>query len=222
LCSPVAQSVLPGGEHPTYLPRGVDAAVRKGILAAIEGRGRWLVVMQGPSKVGTSRTLFEGLAADAKIQVVAPINGEAVKSLLVPGQSPRWTPGPKALWLDDLEPFLNDGVTWQTLREWHAGARTGSPRIVLATYGGERQRTHSRLDDSRSGHDRRRDVARTGDPLAATSPSEEANLPDAAIDADRAAIRQSGLAAFLVAGPALERNCTPAATLLVSLHAQPE
>jgi tetratricopeptide (TPR) repeat protein len=210
-----AQSVLPGGEHPAYLPRGVDTAVREGILAAVEGRGRWLVVMQGPSKVGKSRTLFEGLlAADAKVQVVAPINGDAVKALLVPGQAPRWNPGSKALWLDDLEPFLNDGVTWQTLREWHAGARPDSPRIVLATYGGKGS---ERIAGSTTAG-----LATTAGemlqhaleiPLAATSPSEEANLPDAASDADRAAIRQSGLAAFLVAGPALERK------LRTGLHA---
>jgi hypothetical protein len=52
----------------------------------------------------------------------------------MPGQDLRLRRNPAVVWLDDLEPFLNQGVTLQTLREWHAG-RPG--RIVAATYGGK-------------------------------------------------------------------------------------
>jgi hypothetical protein len=127
------------------------------------------------------------------------------------------------LWLDDLEPFLNEGVTWQTLREWHTGGRSGSPRIVAATYGGK---GNERITGSTT-----TGLATTAGevlqhaleiPLTATSAAEEAALPATAeavvggagaSAADRAAIRQSGLAAFLVAGPALERK------LRTGLHA---
>ena len=115
------------------------------------------------------------------------------------------------LWLDDLEPFLNQGVTAATLREWHAGGRPGRERIVVATYGGKGS---DRITGATAAG-----LATTADEvfgeaatvtLTATTPEEEAALArldgSGATDADRAAIRRSGLAAFLVAGPALERK----------------
>lgn len=237
-----AQSVLPGGERPRYVSRGVDGAVLEGVTAAALGRGRWLVVVVGPSKVGKSRTLFEGvLAADdilrrstsgeESLRVVAPIGGDALKALLVPGEGPRWGSGPLVLWLDDLEPFLNEGVTWQTLQEWRGGSRAGSPRIVVATYGGK--------GSERIAGAMVAGLATTAGevlqhalevPLTLTSVLEESTLPDIGVHtagagsgarvgmtvADRVAIRQSGLAAFLVAGPALERK------LRTGLHAPGE
>ena len=41
---------------------------------------------------------------------------------------------PAVLWLDDIEPFLNQGLTLRILREWQS---TGPVRIVTATYGGK-------------------------------------------------------------------------------------
>jgi hypothetical protein len=91
----------------------------------------------GPAKAGKSRTLLEALrqcAAPGGLELIAPTDGEALRELLMPGQDLRLGHAPGVLWLDDLEPFLNQGITLQTLREWHAG---GPGRIVAATYGGK-------------------------------------------------------------------------------------
>jgi hypothetical protein len=91
-----AQTILPGGERPSYLPRTQDHALRAAITEALAGRGRWLIVVVGQSKVGKSRTLFEALHATAAIgrgrvaQMVAPVDGDALKALLLPGQGPRY------------------------------------------------------------------------------------------------------------------------------------
>ena len=214
-----AQTVLAGGERPVYLPRERDAALRSEIAQAFRDFERWLVVVHGPSKVGKSRALFEAVrTAGAGARMVAPVDGAALKALLVPGQTPRWGSRPLVLWLDDLEPFLNQGMAWQTLREWHAAGRTRrtQARIVVATYGGK-------------GIDRIAGAAATGlattagdvlqharlIPLTATTPAEEAALSAAGVQsrrpvgaADREAVRRHGLAAFLVAGPALELKLT--------------
>ena len=89
------------------------------------------------SKVGKSRTLFEALrrcALAGQLQLVAPVDGDALRSLLDPGQAMPIRAEYAVLWLDDLELFLNDGVTLRTLREWQSG---GPGRIVAATYGGK-------------------------------------------------------------------------------------
>jgi tetratricopeptide (TPR) repeat protein len=224
-----AQTVLAGGELPVYLPRVQDGELRRCIAHALGGAGRWLVVVVGPSKVGKSRTLFEALRAAANapsrvaagLQVLAPADGDALRALLLPGQAPRIRRGPVVLWLDDLEPFLNQGVTWQTLREWHASGHPerGEARIVAATYGGKGS---DQITGSAGAG-----LSTTADEvlqhaceitLAATTSGEEAALPNhGSVDAtgsaglgvdavDRATIRRFGLAAFLVAGPALERK----------------
>ncbi len=56
-----AQDILPGGELPEYVTRDIDGDLRQAVEAALDGSGRWLVVVIGPSKVGKSRTAFEAL-----------------------------------------------------------------------------------------------------------------------------------------------------------------
>ena len=68
------------------------------------------------------------------LQLFAPVDGEALRALLSPGQDLRFGKKQVVLWLDDLEPFLNQGVTLQTLRQWQDG-QVG--RIVAATFGGK-------------------------------------------------------------------------------------
>src|SRR6202171_182904 len=131
------QTVLPGATLPDYLPRGVDTGLRDVIAAALAGRGDWLVVVVGGSKVGKSRTLFEALrrcALAGQLELGAPVDGGALRSLLAPGQAMPIRAEYAVLWLDDLELFLNEGVTLRTLREWQSG---GPGRIVAATYGGK-------------------------------------------------------------------------------------
>src|SRR5262249_40685485 len=134
---PAAQTILSGGLVPAYVRRNVDAELREAIGAELRGAGPWLVVVIGPTKVGKSRALFEALRICAPpdgLQLGAATDGDALRGLLTPGQELRLGPTPAALWLDDLEPFLNQGITLNTLREWHA---SGPSQIVTATYGGK-------------------------------------------------------------------------------------
>jgi hypothetical protein len=121
-----AQQVLPGGAIPDYVERAIDAELRGGLEAAVRGEevggeDLWLVVVTGPSKVGKSRTLFQALRRVSEglwrpLQVVAPVDTEAVRALAASGQSSRWDQAPMVLWLDDLEPFLNQGGLCETRR----------------------------------------------------------------------------------------------------------
>jgi hypothetical protein len=60
------------------------------------------------------RTLFEvlrryAIAEDIPLPLVAPMDGDALRSLLDPGQAIVIRAEHAVLWLDDLEPFLNQG-----------------------------------------------------------------------------------------------------------------
>ena len=124
----------PAPRCPTTSTAEVDAELREAIEAALTGRGHWLVVVEGPSKVGKSRTLFEALRRcashrdDTRYSWSLRCTADALRSLLEPGP-PAIASRPEhaVLWLDDLEPFLNQGVTFQTLREWRSG-RAGPNR----------------------------------------------------------------------------------------------
>jgi hypothetical protein len=132
-----AQTILPGEKVPEYLPREADGQLRAAIGAALDGCAPWTVVAVGPSKVGKSRALFEALLAcgrEAELDLVAPVDGKALLSLLTPSEMPRIEHKRCVLWLDDLEPFFNDGVTFQTLSRWHEGA---PGRMVAGTFGGK-------------------------------------------------------------------------------------
>ena len=58
---PAAQTILPGDVVPEYVGRAADATLREAVEAALNGSGRWLIVVEGRSKVGKSRTLFQAL-----------------------------------------------------------------------------------------------------------------------------------------------------------------
>jgi tetratricopeptide (TPR) repeat protein len=206
---PAATQTVLGATVPEYVVREVDAELRGAIEAALSGAGSWMLVVVGASKVGKSRTLFEALSACSvaeRLQLVAPVHGDALRSLLDPGQPMATRPKYAVLWLDDLEPFLAQGVTWQTLREWQS-SRPG--RIVAATSGG----TGSELvAEAATGGlktlaadilQHAREIA-----LHATNSKEMAPLRGRLSDADLDAVRRHGLAAYLVAGPALQRKLT--------------
>ena len=202
-----AQSVLAGDVVPEYVGRRVDATLREAVAAALDSSGPWLVVVDGGSKVGKSRTLFEALRRcprAGELECVAPVNADALRSLLNPGPSSGKPAACTVLWLDDLEPFLNQGVTLQTLREWQAG-RPG--RIVAATYGGKGSELIA--GSSASGlatiaSDVLQHACEVS--LAATTAGELSGLRSALPAAEMEAIDRHGLAAYLVAGPALERK----------------
>ena len=201
---PAAMTEL-GGAVPKYVGREIDAALRGAIEAALTGTGSWLLVVRGRSKVGKSRTLFEALShcsVAERLQLVAPVHGDALRSLLDPGQPMATRPEYAVLWLDDLEPFLAQGVTWQTLREWQAG-RPGW--IVAATYGGKGSEL---VAEAATGGLKTlaADMLLHARPITlhATSSEEVGPLRGRLSDADFDAVRRHGLAAYLVAGQALE------------------
>jgi tetratricopeptide (TPR) repeat protein len=197
------------GAVPQYVGRDVDAELRGAIELALTGAGSWMLVVFGASKVGKSRTLFEALSACSvaeKLQVVAPVDGDRLRSLLDPGQPMATLPNYAVLWLDDLEPFLAQGVTLQTMREWQS-RRPGW--IVAATYGGKGSEL---VAEAATGElktlaadilQHAREIA-----LHTTSSKEMDSLRGQLSDADLDAVRRHGLAAYLVAGPALQRKLT--------------
>jgi tetratricopeptide (TPR) repeat protein len=204
---PAAQRVLPGGALPEYVSRTVDAELQEALAAALADQGAWFVVVVGASKTGKSRALFEALrrcdAAGGLLQLVAPVDGDALRSMLEPGQAVV-NDEPAVLWLDDLEPFLNQGVTLQTLREWRSG---GPVRIVAATYGGKGS---DLVAGSTIGGlttiagevlQHAREVT-----LDRTSTDEVRPLRAKLSEAEFDALREHGLAVYLVAGPRLQRK----------------
>jgi Flp pilus assembly protein TadD len=206
---PAAQDMLGGGEVPDYVPRTADREVRGALSKALDGTGRWLVVVHGRSKVGKSRTLFEAVRQVSDevgpLTLVAPVDGDAVRSLLLPDGGLPGAEERLVVWLDDLETFVAEGVSLDTLREWHE--RTGA--VFAITYGGK-------------GSDRLRDsgtadlTVLTGTllanaveiSLAATSGSELKRLPATLSESNRKIVEDHGLAAAMVAGPALRRKLT--------------
>ena len=206
---PAVQTVL-GGKVPEYVPRTVDAELRGAVKGALEGLGAWLVVVVGASKVGKSRALFEALrqydAEDARLQLLAPVDGDALRSLLEPGQAVSKANDPAVLWLDDIEPFLNQGVTLQTLREWRSGGRR---RIVAATYGGKggERVAGSAISGLKTIADEVLQYAEEI-PLDQTSSDEVGPLRSRLPDAEFDTVCLHGLAAYLVAGSLLRRKLT--------------
>jgi tetratricopeptide (TPR) repeat protein len=202
-----AQTILGGNEVPSYLPRQADEQLRAAVRSALSGTGRWIVVAVGRSKVGKSRALFEAVrhcASEASIELVAPVDGDALRSLMTPGEAPRIANGRRVLWLDDLEPFLNQGVTFQTLREWHASA---GESVIVATYGGKGSDLVMGVGPGAlatvAGEvlQHAREV-----PIPVTTTWELEPLRSGLAPAVWTSIGQHGLAAYLVAAPELERK----------------
>jgi hypothetical protein len=135
----VDQTLLSGGGVPDYVPRTADAALLAALAAAVDGREPWIVLVMGPSKVGKSRSLFQALrewakVGDRSLDVIAPADAEALRLLMTLGPDVGALGSHAVLWLDDIELFLNEGVTMSTLRAWRAGE---AGRVVVATYGGK-------------------------------------------------------------------------------------
>jgi tetratricopeptide (TPR) repeat protein len=206
---PAAQSVLDGGKSPQYLPRGVDQTLREAIDRAVDNTDRWIVVVSGASKTGKSRTLVEALRScrhGHRIAIIAPRSADALRSLMT-APRPKWPQGVwPVLWLDDLEPFVAEGVTLDTLRGWHE--ETGMP--VLATYGGKGSERIGESPGMRELAELTRTLLQHAREiyLGATSPRELEQLPPSVQPDVRAAIERHGLAAYLVAAPALQRKLT--------------
>ena len=202
-----AQTILPGGDIPQYVPREADGPLLAAVSDALNGTGRWLVAVVGQSKVGKSRALFEALRATARdvdLDLVAPVDGDALRSLLTPGAVPKRTGAHVVLWLDDLEPFLDQAVTTQVLRGWHELTNGG---IVVGTFGGKRgatgvgvgPETPAAIADDVLQH--AREVM-----LDSTTPRELASLKSQLPTGVLEAIEAYGLAAYVVAGPLLARK----------------
>ncbi|WP_429420077.1 tetratricopeptide repeat protein [Nocardia sp. GAS34] len=184
----------------------MDDTLVAAVHDAVIGSGEWLVVVEGPSKVGKSRTLLHALQTchDTRtLPLIAPVDTRdkdkvALSSLLEPGQRLP-ARGPAVLWLDDLEPFLANGLTLHTLREWRAEV---PGRIVVATHGGKGRdlasdtKNLTPLAGGVLAHARRVTLAQTSD-------TELEGLKERIPRTDFEELRRYGLAAYLVAGPEL-------------------
>lgn len=205
---PASQDILPGGEVPAYLPRDVDRRLDDALAQALDGDGRWMVVLCGPSKVGKSRSLYEALRRrdlkNGDLLLVTPTDGEAVRSLLNPAEARAREVATRAVvWLDDLETYAAEGVGLSFLQEGHRRSSV----VFAATYGGKGSERTRELGDA--------DLAVLTDTLlqhanqvsmGATSPHELQRLP---ADVSRRTLREierHGLPAVMVAGPSLERK----------------
>jgi len=203
---PAAPGTLSPGSIPTYLPRNVDEELREAVYGALAGEP-WIVVAIGGSKVGKSRSLFEALRFVApQATLIAPIDGDALHELLASSRMEA-IGAPAILWLDDLEPFLAQGVSLQTLRRWHES----NGGIVAATYGGKgsdlvRDSTsRSLVTIAADVLDHAREIR-----VAATLPDELEMLRSRLPEEDLSSIEAHGLGAYLVAAPALLRTLTTA------------
>jgi tetratricopeptide (TPR) repeat protein len=183
--------------------RDVDGDLQNEVRAAVVGTEPRIVVVFGASKVGKSRTLFEALAwydrEVAPLQLVAPdVELEVVKNLLKPSGQVVSVEQSAVLWLDDLEPFLDKGVNVNMLLDWcaHPG------RIVAATLGGTGgdDRMESPIAGLKRPADRVLDHARKRW-LGKTTITELQRLDQNVSEAELQAVREPGLAAYLVAGP---------------------
>jgi tetratricopeptide (TPR) repeat protein len=201
------QDILPGDGVPEYVARTIDGALARALSAAMARSGPWLIVVMGPSKVGKSRALYEGLKCvdvQSPLQVVAPVDSDSLRSLVAP-ETRLQIPSSSsvALWLDDIEPFIGNGTNLMLLRRWHA-AFGG---VVVATYGGKGSET---LVESNAAV-----VVSTASEVlqaaaqihlgAATRPELQA-VPHLMSHEVVEVLIRHGLAAYLVAAPALERK----------------
>lgn len=203
------QTVIPGGTVPEYLPRQADDELRAAVRAALGGEERWIVVAVGTSKVGKSRALFEALrhcARSTGVDLVAPVDVAALKGLVIPGETPPPSADGSVLWLDDLEPFLNQGLTFPILRVWRQANPGG---IVAATFGGKGSDTIAE-SGSKSLSTVASEILQHAHEVTVRATTEKeleslrSTLPQEAMEA----IERHGLAAYLVAAPELERKLT--------------
>jgi tetratricopeptide (TPR) repeat protein len=203
------QDVLPGERVPKYLARHVDAALDSAFRTGLDGGVPWIVVAVGSSKVGKSRALFEALrryAETNRLDFVAPTDGEALAQLLTPDERPSLQGDGAVLWLDDLEPFLNDGTTLQVLREWHEQSGYG---VVAATYGGKGNDLVGATGSEALATVAGEVLQHSAEILVEPTSTDELGPLRATISGDDvAAIESHGLAAYLVAAPELQRKLT--------------
>lgn len=191
-----------------YVPRDADERVRDAILHAME-HGCGLVVVEGASKAGKSRLLFEAaLATVPDAALIAPMDKLAFQALL---RSPPPFDGDSAVvWLDDLEPFLSvtsDGLTPAALAiiaSWR------QPIAVLGTHGGKGARLLP-AEAREQLVEPAREILNRATVVPLLSDLSERELAEAAERYAPDAIegmRRHGIGEYMVAGPELARKLT--------------
>jgi tetratricopeptide (TPR) repeat protein len=204
------QSILPGGKIPQYVPRNVDGALDDAVMRAFDGSGPWIVVAVGSSKVGKSRALFEALrrySTKGELEFIAPVDQNALDALLLPGEMSGLAKQDRiVVWLDDLEPFINKGMTIETLRGWRE--RFGRC-VFVGTFGGKGSSLVAGSGEGALGTIASEVLQHSCEIAMGVTTEDEieplrANLSGKAL----ALLERHGLAAYLVAGPELLRKLT--------------
>ncbi|MEI5102614.1 tetratricopeptide repeat protein [Streptomyces sp. PmtG] len=115
-----------GGDVPGYVTRDADPEVRARLRAAARTGGSLLIV--GDSAAGKTRTLYEALRAELPChRFVSPEHPRDLPLLIAAVLA---APEPRALWLDDLRPYLDDD---QPLTAHALGRLRRAGAVVLAT-----------------------------------------------------------------------------------------
>jgi TPR repeat protein len=138
------------GTHAPYVERDVDGVLRDRLVAASTSHRASLIVLEGPSAAGKSRTALEALRAVAQLSdggfadavLVEPRDARALATL-GSGPPPRElrAPVPCVVWLDDIERFVtagSEGLNVGTVAEWFS--QWARPVVMLATAGGKGRR----------------------------------------------------------------------------------
>lgn len=120
-----------------YIQRTQDEYLDRALKKALDGVDHRIIILEGPSTVGKSRTMYQALLRldqKKRLTLAAPKVGPGVLALLKPHQAPDAKNDRSVLWLDDVEEFLNQGLTLTLLDYW---LDVSPQRIVAATLGGK-------------------------------------------------------------------------------------
>lgn len=119
-----------------YLPRTIDGELYRALAASLRVNKRWYIDVAGRASVGKTRSLVEMLARydkqHAPLYILAPVNSSALHNLLSDTARLLDQKIAAVLLLDDIESFIDGGLTTQHLLKWRD---SGPHRIVAATSG---------------------------------------------------------------------------------------
>lgn len=137
---------------PLYVPRDCDARLERALAQG------GLVLLEGPSAAGKSRTGYEVLRRfPANRQLLVPKEAGSLRELVDAGYEVRDT----VVWLDDLERFLGaGGLDPHLLHRICPASRTDV--VVLATIRSEERRTFDAGASASGGQAGDRQIARAG------------------------------------------------------------
>ncbi|HKB50698.1 MAG TPA: hypothetical protein VKC63_04655 [Solirubrobacterales bacterium] len=136
--APEALASLGRADGERYLARDVDDQLDAALKRALESASASLIVLNGPSKAGKTRTLFEAMRRSIPdANWLAPADAKAIDELMRPDAMPELDQPVAVLWLDDLELYVRVGAHGMHADVLERLSGSGRRWIVLATAGGK-------------------------------------------------------------------------------------